>query len=85
MDTENSKTNEPHEFVRNLSQRLDWRSLNKHVVLQNLFIYYTWRNIRKQYKKNKLKIKASMWNDEFELPDGSSSVSDNQDYIEYVI
>ena len=85
MDTENSKTNEPHEFVRNLSQRLDWRSLNKHVVLQNLFIYYTWRNIRKQYKKNKLKIKAPMWNDEFELPDGSSSVSDNQDYIEYVI
>ena len=85
MNTENSKTNEPHKFVRNLSQRLDWRSLNKHVVLQNLFIYYTWRNIKKQYKKNKLKIKVPMWNGEFELPDGSSSVSDNQDYIEYVI
>ena len=34
MNTENSKTNEPHKFVLNLSQRLD-----KRVALQNLFIY----------------------------------------------
>ena len=39
MTTENSKTNEPHKFVLNLSQRLDLRGLNKHVALQNLFIY----------------------------------------------
>ena len=35
MNTENSKTNEPHRFVLNLSQRLDLRSSNKHVTLQN--------------------------------------------------
>ena len=35
MNTENSKTNEPHKFALNLSQRLDLRSLNKHVTLQN--------------------------------------------------
>ena len=40
------------------------------------------KNIRKQYKNNKLKIIARMWNDEFELPDGSYSVSDIQDYID---
>ena len=34
---------------------------------------------------NKLKIIASTWNDESELPDGSYSVSDIQDYIEYII
>ena len=85
MNTENSKTNEPHKFVLNLSQRLDLRSSNKHVALQNLSIYYTWKNIRKQYKNNKLKIIAPTWNDEFELPDGSYSVSDIQDYIEYII
>ena len=28
MNTENSKTNEPHKFVLNLSQRLDLRSSN---------------------------------------------------------
>ena len=41
--------------------------------------------MRKQYKKNKLKVIAPTWNDEFELPDGSSSVSDIQDYIGYII
>ena len=75
MNMENSKTNEPHKFVLNLSQRLDLRSSNKHVALQNLSIYYTWKNLRKLYKNNKLKIIAPTGNDEFELPDGFYSVS----------
>ena len=65
----------------NLSQRLDLRSSGKHVVLQNLSIYCTWKNIRKQYKNNKLKIIAPALNDEFELPCGFCSVSDIQDHI----
>ena len=85
MNTENSKRNEQHKFVLNLSQRLDLTSSNKHVALQHLSINYTWKNIRKKYKNNKLKIIAPTWNDEFELPDGSYSVSDIQDYIEYII
>ena len=48
-------------------------------------IYYTSKNIRKQYKDNKLEIITPTWNDEFELPDASYSVSDSQDYIEYII
>ena len=82
---ENSKTNEPHKFALNLSQRLDLRSSNKHLVLQNLSIYYIWKNIRQHYKNSKLKIIAPTWNDEFELSDCSYSVSDIQDYIEYII
>ena len=58
MNTENSKANESHKFVLNLSQRLDFRSSDKHVALQSLSIFYTWKNIRKQYKNNKLKIGA---------------------------
>ena len=58
LNTENSKTNQPHKFVLNSSQRLDLRSSNKHVALQNLSIYYKWKNIRKQYKNNKLKTIA---------------------------
>ena len=38
MNTQNSKTNELHKFIHNLWQRLDLRSLNKHVTLQNVFI-----------------------------------------------
>ena len=81
-NTENSKINEPHKFILNLLQRLDLKSANKHVAPQNLSINYTWKSIRKQYKNNKLKIIAPTWNNEF---DGSYSVSDIQDYIEYII
>ena len=52
---------------------------------KNLSVYYTWKNIKKQYKNNKIKIIAPTWNDEFELPDGFNSVSDIQDYIEFII
>ena len=85
MNTENSKTNEPLKFILNLSQKLDLRGSNKHIRVQNLSIYYTWKHIRKQYKNSKLEIIAPTWNDEFELPDGFYSVSDIQDYIEYTI
>ena len=85
MNTKNSKTNEPHNFAFNSSQRLDIRSSNKHVPLQTLSIYHTMKYIRKQYRNNKLKIIAPTRNDEFELPDGSYSVSDIQDFIEYII
>ena len=57
MNTESSKTNEQLKFVLNLPQRLDLKSSNKHVALQNVSISYTWKNIREQYKNNKLKKK----------------------------
>ena len=84
METEKSKTNEPHKFLLNFSQRLDLENLGKHVAFQNLLIYYTWKNIRKQHKNNKLKIITPTWNDKFELPDGSCYVSDIQDYTGYI-
>ena len=45
MNRENKKTNKPHKFVLNLSPRLDLTSSNKHVGLQNLSVYYTWKKI----------------------------------------
>ena len=80
-NTENSTINKPYQFVLNLSQGLGLKISNKHVALQNLSIYYTWKNIRKQCENNKLKIIAPKWHDEFELPDDSYGVSDIQDYM----
>ena len=80
MNTENSKTIDPHKFVLNLSQRLDLKMQIK-IFLFYLSIYYTWKNIKKQYKNNKLKIIAPTWNYESELPDCFYSVSDIQVYI----
>ena len=68
-----------------LSQKLDLKSSNERLTLPELSIYYTWKNIKKHYKNNKLKIIAPTWNAEFELPDGSYSVPDIQDYIQYII
>ena len=58
MNMVNSKTNEPHTSVFNLSQILNLISSNKYVTIQNVSIYYTLKNIRKQYENNKLKIVA---------------------------
>ena len=72
MNVESSKTNEPHKYILNVSQRLDLKSSNEHFALQNVAIYYTWKNIRKQYKNIKLKIIAPKWNDrlKFKIKDG---------------
>ena len=59
--------------------------INKYLALSNFSIYYTWKNIKKSYKNNKFKISAPLWNEGFKLPDGSYSVSDIQDYFEYII
>ena len=40
---------------------------------------------KSQTKKNQIKRSTSTCNEEFELPDGSYSVSDIQDYFEYII
>ena len=49
---------------------------NEHVALQNFSIYYTWKNIKQQYKNNYLKIIPPTLNHELELPDSSYLQSD---------
>ena len=86
MNSENSKTSEYHVLVLKLTDKLDLRRGQKTVALSNLSIYYTWKNIKSSYNNNnKLKISAPTWNEEFELPDGSYSISDIQDYFEYIL
>ena len=82
MNSENSKTSESHVLILKLTSNLDLRIGEKVVALSNLSIYYTWRNIKSLYKNNKFKISAPTWNDEFQLPDGSYSVSVIQHYFE---
>ena len=53
--------------------------------LVNLSIYYTWKNIKSKYNNNKFKISAPTSDETFDLPDGSYSVADIQDYFEFII
>ena len=55
------------------------------MALANLSIYYTWKRIKSEYNNNKFEISAPTWNDAFDLPDGSYSISDIQDYFEFII
>ena len=85
MNSKNSKTSDPHRLLLNLTDKLNFEKGDKYVVLSNLSIYYTWKNIKNSYKNNKFKISAPTSNEEFELPDGSYSVSDIQDYFKYIL
>ena len=85
MNNENSKTNKPHRYKFDLTDKLNLKNPNKNMALANLSIYYTWKNIKSEYNSNKFKISAPAWNDTFDLPDGSYSIDDIQDYFEFII
>ena len=45
MNSENSKTSDPHRLLLNLTDKIDLRRKDKYIALSNLSIYYTWKNI----------------------------------------
>ena len=85
MNSENSRTPEPHILKLKLTDKLDLRLDKKVIALSNVSMYYTWNNIKSSYNNNKFKISTPTWNEEFALPDGSDSVSDIQDYFQYIL
>ena len=85
MNSKNSVTSDPHRLLLKLTDKINLNRSDKYIALSNLSIYYTWKNIKTLYRNNKLKISVPTWNEEFELPDGSYSVSDIQDYFEYIL
>ena len=85
MNSENSKTSMSHVLILKLTNNLDLRIGETIIALSNLSIYYTWKNIKSSYNNNTFNISAPIWNDKFELPDGSYSVSDIQDFFEYIL
>ena len=85
MNSKNSETSDPHRLLLNLTDKINLKRSDKYVALSNLSIYYTWENMKKSYKNNKFKISALAWNEEFELSDGSYSVSNIQDYFKYIL
>ena len=62
MNSENSKTSDPHRLLLNLTDKIDLRKKDKYIALSNLNIHYIWKNIKKSYKSSKFKISAPTWN-----------------------
>ena len=76
MNSKNSETSDLDELLLNITDKVILKRSDKYVAFSNLSIYYAWKNIKKSYKNNKFNISYPIWNKEFELPDGSCSVSD---------
>ena len=85
MSTENTKRSVPHRFKLDLTDKLCQKDPTKNMALANLSIYYTWKNIKSEYNNNKVKISAPNWNDTFDLPDGSYSITGIQNCFEFII
>ena len=83
ISSEKSKTSDPQRLLLNLSFNIKLKRSDEYVAVSNLSTYYIWKKYR--YKNNESKISAPTWNAEFELPDGSYSLADIQDYFEYII
>ena len=72
-------------FISLLTNLVSKNPNNKNIRLVKLSIYYTWKNIISAYNNNQFKISAPTRHDEFYLPEGSYSISDIQDYFEFII
>ena len=86
MNTENSKKNKSNKFIYLCTDKFNLKTQNnKNIGLVNLSIYHTWKRIKLVYNNNEFKISVPTWYDEFDLPDGSYSISDIQYYFEFII
>ena len=81
MNTENNVTSDSHRILLNFSNKIDWTRSNKYVALSNLRIHYIWKYIKKSYKNRKIKTSGPKWNENFQLPDRSCSVTNIQDFF----
>ena len=55
------------------------------MLLYQILVFTIHGKTKSSYHNNKFKISAPTWRDEFELPDGLYSISDIQDYFEYIL
>ena len=84
MNSENSKTSDPYRLLLNILDKINLKRSDKYVTLSKFSISYKWENIKMSPKSNKFK-KSTPTQNEFDLPDGSYSVSDIQYYFKYIL
>ena len=55
------------------------------MLLYQILVFTLYGKTKSSCNNNKFKISAPTWSEEFKLPDGSYSISDIQDYFEYIL
>ena len=82
LSSKNSKTSEPLRVILNITDEINLKSFEKYVVLSNLIIYCTWKNINKCTWKN---INKSYINKQYQLQSGMINFINLMDRILYYI
>ena len=72
---------EPKEILRN---QVKFKSDLSEIKIGSNSIFDTCKNIKRSYNNKKFKKSAPTWNNKFELPDRSYSISDIKEYLEYI-
>ena len=62
MNSKNSKTSNLYRLLLNLINKTNLRRKDKYIVLSNLSIFYTWKNIKQSFKRSRFKISTPTWN-----------------------
>ena len=77
MNSQNSKTSDPHRLLLNLTNKIDLRRKDKYIALSNLSIYYTLKNMKK--------IHIRIINLKYQLQHGTKNLNYPMDPILYQI
>ena len=85
INSKNIKASYPNRLLLTLKGKINLKKSDKYIASSNLSVCYTWENVKKLYKNNKLRITAPTWNDKFELPHGFYSVSDIQNHLSILL
>ena len=80
MNSKNSEASNPQRLLLYVTDKTDLRR-NKCCFIKSKQLLYM-EKYKKTYMNNKFKISSLTWNKEFELPNGSYSISDIQNYFE---
>ena len=48
MNSENSKTTDPHRLLLNLADKINLKIIDKYVAISNLTFFHTWKNVKSQ-------------------------------------
>ena len=77
LNSKNSKTFDPHRLLFNLTDKIDLKKRSTYCFIKSQYLLYMGKQ---KSNISKSKISAPAWNEVFQLPDGSYSVSDIQYY-----
>ena len=74
MSSKNSKTSDLYRLLLNLTDKIVLKRKDKYIPLSNLIICNIWKGHVKTMQSF-IKISSPAWSEEFDLPDGSCSIS----------